>query len=409
MAQDRYELLPDQESSLGTGLRTLARTGARAVESAAGLPGNLEYQGRGALNLESKAITGKEAVSPQTFLPTSQNIRSLHEPYTGEYLKPQGEYEKLGDEVIGDLTSFLVPIPGLGVGTNVKRAAKLAGLSNLAGFATKKLTGSEAAGDVVKMGALFVPAFFGKPKATELMRTAYEDAYKALPQDAMVSAEGIRPKLDKIKELVGHGIETPQNKELSSLITDVESKIKGGQMSLRSADMIKKQINSMVYSGNYGEKGPLHNIEKLLPTVTHSLNESILDYAKTNPAFGNPYRRANELFSAINGGGKMVRFMEKHLTPDKAIYAVLGSLLKGYGLGTGAGVATAALALPKVARTSSILYNSATMRNQLISTLKAAAAEDAPAFARAVNKLERQLSREYPEWDSSPSQDKYEI
>jgi hypothetical protein len=408
MPEDTYELLPQQESLLGTGLRNVARLGARAVESAAGLPGNIESLGRGLVNVGSRAITGKEAVSPQTLLPTSQNIRQLGKVPGSNYLEPQGNLEELSDEIVGDLTSFLVPIPGVTQGTNIKRAAKLAGLSNLAGFATKKVTGSEGLGDVVKMGSLLVPAFFGLPKARDLMRTAYDDAYKALPQDATVSAKGIKPKLDKISELISHGISTPENQELANLITDVESKIQGGVMPLRSADAIKKQLNGMIYGGKYGDKSALQGIEKLLPTVTHSLNEAINDYAKTNPSFGAPYQQANELFAAINGGPKIVRWIEKHITPDKAIYSLMASLIKGYGP-AGAATTAAVLSLPPALRSGTILLKSPTIRNNLLSALKAAAAEDAAAFARATNKMEREVVRENPEWYSAKPDDLYEI
>jgi hypothetical protein len=413
MPEDTYELLPEvqqRESALGTGLRTVARLGARAAESVIGLPGDLESLGRRGINAVSNIATGKNAVDPEAVHATSQSLRQAHKPYSGEYLEPQGEglwgrFEKSSDEFAGDLASAF--ITG-GTGQTAKRILKITGLANAASFLTRAVTGSESAGDAVKFGSLLVVPFIGRPKADALMRTAYNDAYKALPEGATVSAKGIKPKLDKLSELIGHGISTPENQQLATLIKDVEAKIQGGTIPLRSADMIKKQINSMIYSGSYGGKGALHGIEKLLPTVTHSLNEAIGDYAKTNPAFGKPYQQANELFAAINGGPPLVKWVEKHITPDKALYPLFSSLFKGYGF-TGAAGAAAVLALPPALRSGTIFFKSPTIRNQLFSTLKAAAAENVPAFARAVNKLERQVTREYPEWYSPKPGDEYEI
>src|SRR5271156_1638967 len=163
MEDDTYDLIPrrqqpiekQQEGYLGTGLRTLARSGARAAETILGFPGDVLNAGRTAVNFIPNLITGKNIVEPKGAEFGSRDIRSLHEPYTGEYLKPQGEglqnrIEKASDEFVGDFVSYLIPTGIASKGANLtvqaaKRAAQLAGLSGLAGFVTKEVSGSERA------------------------------------------------------------------------------------------------------------------------------------------------------------------------------------------------------------------------------------------------------------------------
>ena len=146
---ERYTVLePEKESLLGTGLRGVARAGARALESVAGLPADIVGAGLALSDVASHklgSLIGSEKLQKANaskitdYLPTSSNIRkygteNIERALGTDYLTPRTKGEERFDEYVGDVASFLVPFGG---GSRIslkalKSAGGTAALGNLA-------------------------------------------------------------------------------------------------------------------------------------------------------------------------------------------------------------------------------------------------------------------------------------
>jgi hypothetical protein len=129
--------------------RQIARSGARAFESAAGFPGDLastissKVHGRGdevaklmeemlpptknpALLKQMEGLKTGQAPKmhfPGEILPTSEGIREFGKKHVapGGYLEPQGKWEEGADELIQNIAPML--IPGFGIGSKIGKSA----------------------------------------------------------------------------------------------------------------------------------------------------------------------------------------------------------------------------------------------------------------------------------------------
>lgn len=224
-----YELLtPEeeikQESLPSKFVRNIARTGARAAESALGLPGTIEQaliaggelarggirKGLGALGVPEEYLPYQKPM--EGVLPTPESIRKkITKPLGGEYLKPQSDYEKLADEFVSDLVPLLLPIKGK---VPFNRGILAAG----GGIAAKK--GAEHVGatpgqaELAKIGGSLLGSIAGAPRLNKIRNTMYENAAKEL--------EKINPNLN------------------ADQVAQIESQFNNF---IKSADEITKSIN----------------------------------------------------------------------------------------------------------------------------------------------------------------------
>jgi hypothetical protein len=382
---------PSEESLLGTGLRNIARLGARAIESTAGLPGTLESAGRGLLNLGSKAITGNPLVSSNTLFPTPENIRELGRPEGSNYLEPQGDIEKFSDEFVSDF------IPLLAGGTGLARAATISGLGNVAGVATKRITGSEGAGDLVKAGTMLATSLAGTPKIKQAATNSYKAAEALLPEGAQVEATALKPILEKTTKRLGKGIkEGLGKKELGSIVSQLEDKItSGGKVNVSDLIQTKQELNEII--GDIIDKeGRLKGIFGFLPELNSSIKDAIAKYGTTNPEFIKNLNQADALWQGLYHSAPISQFVKKHVNKNILKYAGTAALLGAGKIGIGQAGALAAKGYAgfKAFETAEQLLRSPAIRKYYLAALKSAASENAGAFTRAVSKLDQAVGEE---------------
>jgi len=202
------------ESIFGTTARTVARTGARALETAAGLPGDISEGVLGLLGAAEKGIFGTETIPkkvdvtfgklgtlnkaiefftgeksplPETISPpTSDQIREyVSKPIGGKYLEPQAEWEKVSDAVVQDLVPLLVPVKGK---VPFTRALKVSGLGNLASWATKKLGGGEKEGAIAKLGTTLLTTIVHPGTIAKFAKTLSPEAGKQFLKEVKESS-----------------------------------------------------------------------------------------------------------------------------------------------------------------------------------------------------------------------------
>jgi hypothetical protein len=236
---------PEQpEESSYNPLRHLQRSESRALETIGGapkaglnimeslyglIPESLRNEG-----IISKALPGGSVFAPllskayevgSGLLPSSENIREeIATRYPQGYLEPKNEYEQASDEFVQDLTSYLNPIGGGAF--KVGKALKVALGSNLLGFATKKVTGSEKLGNAVKVGSVLFSTLqgFTPPDLIKEAEELYEKAGKSIKPGQRVSSSKILGLTHKIEDdftKIGHR-DVASKKKLQSFLDTIK-------------------------------------------------------------------------------------------------------------------------------------------------------------------------------------------
>jgi hypothetical protein len=270
--------------------RHVARTTARAVEGVLGVPGDLINLGLSGLNAVTRGVTGKwdpDIEKVQNYLPTTKNLREHVTPAIAkglgaeEILTPQSDTEKQGDRFVSELTSILTPagvagVAGKGAKLGLKavgKAAAIAGSGNAAGWLTRVVTGSEAAGDAVH-GATQVLTSLG---LNGTMRKASSKLYDELKESEAIVTNG--PLLKGLKEA---------SEALTSRVAT-----KGGKA---LSTFLKKSAL------------PLANKVSIEPDELTRLNKGLSSVLKQNPFASESLKNVKDVLGkALTGRGEITR------------------------------------------------------------------------------------------------------
>jgi len=212
------------ESFLETGLRNVARLGSRAVETAAGLPGDIIKGGYDLLKSgqgASKALQEKLGLKglldipgsdlpkelPVT-IPGSEEVKGAIGKTVGKllpegYLEPKGGGEKFLDDFAETMTSFITPIGGT---VKATKALKMAGLGSIAKFASEKIGAGPLAQEGIKLGTMLLGGIGGQRAAKKYAATLPEkegsEIIKALSKTSKIK-DFMKNKVDVSKLSLG--------------------------------------------------------------------------------------------------------------------------------------------------------------------------------------------------------------
>jgi len=396
--EEPTQQLTSPESAPQALLRNIARTGARGVEAAVGLPGDIGKGLLGLANLGIEKATGKPSPLPQEIplLPTSESLKtSLTKPLEERflpkgYLQPQGEKEELADTITSDLASLLIPVPGAGK-IPFKRSLAAAGLGNLAPYLAKQIGYGEEAQTGIKMGTMLATTMLGPTKLKNYMSNLYNKAESLIPQGATVSAAKIEPTLDRLRKVVSKGDLTPSKQFLKDRVESVERLIKDGNISVEDAWSLKKDLNEW-FSGQ-SPKGA----EKLASPLIYDINSTLELYGKKNPEFIKSLRSADDVYRGINKAGYINKFLQENINRKNIGYATASMLLGGHPIQTTGKAILGGIALRGLVQGSAALKNSAEIRKYYARIISAAARKNAPLMGKYVEKLDSALSKVVPE------------
>ncbi len=394
-----YELVKEpDESLLGTVGRGAARSVARAGEAIAGLPGDIIGGVAGLANLATGGkVPGLAQV--QQYAPGSQFIREkVTKPLTGEYLEPKGSGEAFLDEIVGDLSTLLVPggIASKGASLTGRGLAKAAGKAVAgvtAGRAVKELTGSELAGGLAKFTTLSLANTLGGRKAlTKQMYQNYEMADKSIPEGTIIKADNLKNNLTKDIQVITKGV-SPAKNEMLGVLSGVKKNInKADNIKIKDVWNLKKNINEWLSDPKL-DKTTRGQFKKTLG----NLNETLSEYAKENPEFAQNFYPAESMYKAINEGSTLNKFLQNNVTLKKALdkWAPLSAV--GYGLYhygavkplTLAGMLTTGIGVRESVKMGEFLARSPEARKYYMSLLKASATNDAATAAKSIKKIDQ--------------------
>lgn len=398
-----YELVNDneQEGLLGTLGRGAARTLARGTEAVAGLPGDIVGGIAGLGNLASEKISGSkipgfESLQSNPF--TSQSIKeNVTEKLTGNYLKPQGKGEELLDEIVGDLSTLLIPggIASKGASLTGKAVARGAG-KVAAGVAAsqiaKGLGATEQQAGFAKLAtSVLSNTLGGRSALTKQMNERYEKADFSVPNKAQVTAVPLRTRLGHDMQVIKKGASPVKNEMLEVLDTARKNIDKKGNIKVKDALSLKKSINRWFDDPKLDKE-----TRSQFKRTVGDINNTIARYAETNPEFAQNYFPAEEMFKNLKEGSVLNKTLQNNVTFKKAIekftpISTIGAGLLHFNLAKPAtvlGVGAGAFGAREAIKMSEFLWNSKQAQKYYWSLIKAAAAGDGATAAKDIRKID---------------------
>jgi hypothetical protein len=350
------KVAPKKGISVPDPLRVLGGATARALETGLGSAGDLLKAGGDLVVGAFNKIPGGGPGIPEfhSLLPTSQQLKKGTEALTGEALKPKSDSEKFLQDVVSDITSFAVPIPGLGKGQGIKKAVKLAIGSNVAAKGAEMLGGGELAQTGAKFSVVLGSSLRGlRPQLESMMHDAYSTVRtigKEIPVEAKhinQLAKSVQKEIksivvgkksgagkslrksatvthkDKLKKLLtgepsqtkpkvkGYGLETPSKEILKKPVSQIIEGTKLGTTDAAHLAEMKQNLNE-IYANRATPKGARGKLGKLIRTIDDELKEA----GKHNKEFGEAYYTSDNLYKGLNVKDTVDKNMKEFFTSN---------------------------------------------------------------------------------------------
>jgi len=396
---------PEEESFLGRLGRGTLGLAARSGEAIAGIPGALHQLAHTGISKVAGLIPGVESESVFDWLeggrnlPTPEEIRKFTKKATGEYLEPRAESEKIAQETMGDIATFLVPGGGL------KLAAKIGiPITAQIGKQTLKHMGfGDTTQDLAKIGVMGAMSMAhlsdAKGHAVKLMHAAEE----MVPPNATMNPTPVAHGIEKIKNQEWYkGAVTPSKRPAIQMVDQVAGQLKSNKLDVKNAIQMKKDINELLRNLGSFEvktKPDIRSATKYLNQVKDSLDDGLEAYGRTNKPFWNAYKEANKAYAVTERSSALSNYIQKHYS-GPALNEVTKALI-GLGIYHGAqhapqilAAATPLYAAHKTLRVLNRISKSPAMRKYYANVLSEAAKGNAASMSNNLSKLNQKLKEE---------------
>lgn len=299
--------------------RHILRSGARAFESLAGLPGDIARLGQlGSAKLASK-LSGKpeeEFIKPIP-LPSKEDIREFGKKLTKGELEPRSPIEEFADDVIEFTSPFLLPLKGVGSIDKAKKIGTtfLKGIGATAvGKSIQGLTGSEPAGTSAQIGSYLIMSLFNPRGMSKFLGNIYKDARKSIPKDALVSTNSYINKLENIENEIKSSLSPSESqKKILSKIEEIKKSTASEvnpNVILDTKQSINEDLVRLMKDADKGERKRLAAYMKRISGIT---NDTLKEYGETNPKFWELQSAADEAFATKAQSEWIARGIEKAL------------------------------------------------------------------------------------------------
>jgi len=341
--EEIYQKSNQKKESFGENLkRNVARSGARAAETIAGLPGDL-------LDLTTKAVMyGAEKIggqpiseefkstlketAPFKLLPTSSSLREKTAKLSGGYTEPKTESEELGDEVTQLASAIFTPgkdpskfkslVTGLGKALG-KSGAAIGAKETAKGFGATP--GQQSAAE---MGTLLLTSLVKPGAANKYAATLYKDAQAQVPKGATIKTGKLLQDLAKTESELLKGETTATKKKVLDSLENLKTKASKGKISPTELTDFYKDINETLSSKNlFDQFGGMSKLEQKLlrqryDLIRNDIRNTLKEYGKVNPKFYNSWSKANEVYSTVAQSRNAMNFIKKHA--NKGYLSLIG-------------------------------------------------------------------------------------
>jgi len=390
--------------------RHTARGTSRVLETALGLPGDLYSFG--------KYLFGAD---PETSLPTSQSLKEFSEKATLGYTKPKNEAEEKSDEVLQDISSFMMPGSGK---YNMVRNIGIPVVANLVKEGVKYVGGEKSA-DAAKIGTMITLDLMNLKQggAKKFASNLFKESEKLVPKGAKTTSPKLQTSLINLKKILESGGTRPSTEKALIKVNEIEKKFKRtihqvAQAGTKRAKKItivhpeievqelmdfRKAINEIKSElGGYEVQIPKLIKKKIsanLDLVKKEVIEGLNEYGQTqNPEFLKLNKAANEAYGAYESSDKMATFIKKTVKDsirNPGIKTLLG--LGGLSI-AGKGLAIAAVPGIPAYQAYKVLHQviqSPTLRKFYGNILKGAASGNASQVSRNAKALQDHYEKEF--------------
>lgn len=374
--------------------RNVAQQTSRIGETLAGAPGDIYSF--------VKSMFGGDS---ETNLPTSKSLREKSETLSQGYTKPKNEFEEGMGEVQQDIASFMIP------GSKKYNFVRNIGIPIVANLAKEgiKYNGNEKMGEAAKIGTMIALDLMHLKGggAKKFAGDLFNESEKLIEKGQTIKSPTFQKSLQSLEKSLESGGSAPSKEKALKKISEIQSKMKDGEIEVRELIDFRKSINEIKSElGGYEVQMPKHIKKKAianLDLVKKEVINSLDEYGKKfNPEFGKLNKSANEAYAAYESSDKIANFIKKTVgksIKNPGVKTILGLGGTGYGLATHAGALgkTAALgALPLYAGYESykILHQvlkSPTLRKFYGNILKGAASGNASQVSKNSKALEENL------------------
>jgi hypothetical protein len=399
-------------SLLDTGIGALKKTvgiGKAGLEGLLDAPGHIANLAASVAEVPGNLIQkGYEKLGIQDYVPSAR-VDLPRIPEVSKYtvspaidwifgkgrFNPEGPIEESLQSVARTFGGLAVPGLGVSKGT----AALLSGGGELAKFGAKKIGLGKDAADAIGLGAMMALSFAGKPGARSAMKKLYNEAEELAPATDMVSMESIQPILKDLKTKIarGKGEASSTKKLIADNIRSFESKVLEGKIGIQELIAFKQDFNTDIL-----ENPELKGLNKYIPTLSNSVKKLIEEYSAGNKAFASKWNEAENMFMGLHKASPVNEFLQKHASPTKIGYITAAMLAGGKPFASAAKHIAQASAIKGLVRGTEALYNSSAIRKYYANVVASAARENAAELAKNINKLDKQVTKEFPDNSIQP-------
>lgn len=376
--------------------RNIARGTSRIGETIAGLPGDI-------LNFViGMAKTPVEGKPPQSIFPTSSSLKKKSEELTLGYTSPKNEEEERTDEVLQDIAGFMIPGGGA---YNLTRNIGIPVVANLAKEGVKYLGGDEKKQAYTKMGTMISLDLLNPGGARRYLSSLYDQSERMVPANAVTRARNLQNSVNRLTARLETGGSSPSKTQALTKLNEISETIMNGEIPVRELIEFRKSINEIKTSLKGFDvampagvkRAAVRNLDQVNREVINTLN----DYGRFNPEFGQLNRAANEGWAALEQSSKYSNYIEK----------TTKNIVKGHAVKTLFGVGAGVYAFPKIAGAAALtaapvytglksyeilhqVIRSPTLRRYYANVLYGAATRNASQVASNAKKLDEALEKE---------------
>src|SRR5216684_52062 len=420
--RERFRQISDKNKSLQEETtaeylkRNSSQLGARAFETVAGLPGNLQkayYQFQDTipqlkeLKEQGEQIFGKSNDDEFSLskLPTSQDIRENLTPEVSknlfgnkEYLEPHGKGEEVAGNLAQDITSFFMP------GTGQLRLATRLGapiLGNLTKEGLKYLGVEESNAEKAKLGTMLITSIAGQSQPKEFANQRISQAKQMIPDTASVNAIPLSNRLLPLYNRLNRGLNVPSKSRAMQGMRDLANQVQGNRINLRSVMDARDNVNEWIAeAGGWDVPRPtrdaaIRNINELKTQIIRTIDENM---AQRFPDAGELYRTGYEAAAVNHRSNAISNFVEKNFgrkTASVGAKLLFPSIAGSAAIFPKAAVG-GALAFP-IYKTGQIAYrvaNSPTLARYYSDVLNYSLQGNTPAMVKSLAALDKKLAKD---------------
>lgn len=380
-----------EESVFSTILRGGTRTASRAVETLAGVPGDLGSIIQSGVLSGLEKIVGIPASSEAHEKmrgyrpPTSQELQSLSEDVSKGYTKPQSDKEREVDEFTKTVSSLLGPI-------KFRRALGLAAAGTGVSKGLEVLGFDEPVRDAGKFGTIFALSMFNPQGVQNLYKGLYDKVQKNIP-NMKINVIPLEKRLNSIEKGLEKGVSTTTKQAVLKPIQELKSKIQNGEISAEDLIRSRFDLNELM-----GDPELLKRGKNAFPLVVRAVNKAIKGSHQLGSNIKKNLTEADEAYGAYRQSRKASDFIRKSLNDKPFKHALFATGIEALtypeAIIPSASALIAGGGAIKLYEFMSRINANPTMRKYYSEMIKSAIDENKTSLIKFTKKLDEEFSKE---------------